>query len=382
MFKDYWLVFQRSIESNSWLVESILVLFLTWFFYILWRRSAVKLIEKSETKGYVYGEIIWRASRSPVSTLILAFGGISCCIAAFPSDTNIHSYLNITREIIMLGITSWVCLKIIGEVENHITNGLLIVSNPTRLTTILNALKLLVIVMTIGVALQIFGYSLTGFAAVGSVSAIVFGLASRTWIENILGYATIRANKKYGLGDWIEIPDLNVSGIVELMTISSTNIRDMETKLISVPNGIFLAKHINNLTRLQNRQVVFDMPIKLSSYSDAPLVLKNIKKVLAQDDRVDASKRILSYITHYNADNGYLMIKIDFYLKCTNLEQFYSERQDCFIKMMSVFDKSGLDIALRSVLNFESSGVSCEHEHEHEHAHIIQNENRAELVDK
>ena len=351
MLKEYWGILYGVVQENAWLIESIAIVFLTWCFYVIWRRSAIHLIEKSKRKGYVYSEIIWKASRSPVSTLIIAFGGISCCLTPFPIDSEVFSYLNVTRELIMVGIVSWVCMKVIGQIETEITTGQLIVVNPTRLTTVLNGLKLVVIFMSIGVVLQIFGYSLTGLAAVGSVSAIVLGFASKTWIENLLGYATIRANKKYSLGDWIEIPDLNVSGTVESMTISSTNLRDMETKLISVPNGLFLTKHVNNLARLLNRQVVFEIPVSMSRYEDVPSALKNVKKVLAQDERVDANKRILSNITVYDSVNGYLMTRIDFYLKCTQLEQFYSERQECFLKMMAVFKKSKIELAVRTMGN-------------------------------
>lgn len=342
------------VQDNEWLIDSIAIICFTWLVYYIWRKINRKLIHQSSKKGYTYSEIFWRASRRSVGLLILVFGAISCCMTPLlETSPELHGYLNIVRHLVVIGVASWLMLKIIGDVEQKVTVGDIVVANKTRFSTILNASKLIVMFLTFALVLQAFGYSLAGLAAVGSVSAIVLGFASKTWIENVLGFATIRTNKKYLIGDLIEIEDLEIIGFVESITISSTNIRDLQTKLVSVPNGLFLTKHVNNIAKMTHRQVKFDLPVGIEDVDKISGALKIVKKCISQDERVANKKRILCNIKDYDLMNGFMIVRVDFYLNTTQLEKFYNERQEMFIKIMDALTRTGIALSLRKIESLE-----------------------------
>jgi small-conductance mechanosensitive channel len=264
-------------------------------------------------------------------------------------SVELYDYLGILRQLVILSMFAWFLLKFANVVDAKNTAGELDVINRTRTTTFVTIFKLSILVSYFMFTMQIFGFSLRGVTVFGSATALILGLAAKTWIENVLGYFSIRANKKYSLGDFIEIPEMSVSGIVESITLSSTNIRDVQTKLSSVPNGQLMTRHVTNASHRKNRQITIHLPVKMCDMEQLSLALKNIKKVLLKDERVEQSKRILSNVTGYNAENGYIEIQVDCFLKSVILEQFFSERQEMYIMVFGVLDKLGIEIAFKSV---------------------------------
>lgn len=341
-----------SVKSNLWFVESIVVFLLTWILVVFWKRFSHQLSEKAVVKSQLYSEIFWRASKKPIAWLIFLVGVISACmIPASTLSVEIYAYLLIIRKCVSLWLLTWTLLRVASSVDHKNNTGELNVKNRTRVTTVITTLRLVLFFGLFLLILQSLGYSLSGLVTFGSVGAIVLGFASKTWIENALGYATIRVNKKFELGEWIIVDDLNVEGAVESLSLSSTNLRDMDKRLVSVPNGVFISKHVRNLARLTKRHFIISLPFAVSDREQVLLALKNIKKILLKDDRIEHSERILCNIIEYDAYSSNLVATVDCYLKCTQLEQYYSEKENIIVMVCDVLEKLNLEIAIRKVEN-------------------------------
>jgi len=270
----------------------------------------------------------------------------------------LYGYFGTVRQIVILSMSVWFLLKFANIVDLKNTAGELEVANRTRMTTLVTLSKMFVLVGYFIFAMQVFGFSLTGLTVFGSATAIILGLAAKTWIENVLGYFTIRTNKKYSLGDFIDIPEMNVSGVVESITLSSTNVRDVETRLSSVPNGQLMTRHVTNVTNRKNRQLTINLPVRMCDMEQLALALKSIKKVLQKDVRVEQSKRILCNLTGYHSEHGYIDVTIDCFLKSVQVERFFSERQDLYMMIFDVLDKMKIQLAFKNVNNvFESDNL-------------------------
>ena len=202
-------------------------------------------------------------------------------------------------------------------------------------------------------------FVLPGMVA-GSVGALVIGFASKTFLENALGYLTITSSRKFEIGDNIRVEESGVAGVVESITLPSTVIRDVEKQLVHVPNGIFINQCVVNVSKMDRRRVSLEVPVLPEYRVELLHALKNIRKVLGKDERVDQNLRILCNVSEYSSVNGYFIVVVDFYTKGIQIERFFGERQDFIFMIFNMMDSMNVPVALSRTQEFQVESVSSE----------------------
>lgn len=92
--------------------------------------------------------------------------------------------------------------------------------------------------------LDTFGINVTtGIAALG-VGGIALALGAQKTVENLVGSVTVIADRPAQIGDYIKVGTL--AGTVEDIGIRSTRIRTGERTIVTIPNGDFSARQIEN----------------------------------------------------------------------------------------------------------------------------------------
>jgi MscS family membrane protein len=92
--------------------------------------------------------------------------------------------------------------------------------------------------------LDTFGIDVTtGIAALG-IGGIALALGAQKTVENLVGSVTVIADRPAQVGDFVKVGD--VIGTVEDIGIRSTRLRTLDRTLVTIPNGDFSARQIEN----------------------------------------------------------------------------------------------------------------------------------------
>lgn len=114
-------------------------------------------------------------------------------------------------------------------------------------TLIRRAVKLLLLAVAFVAILDTFGFDVTtGIAALG-IGGIALALGAQKTIENLVGSISVVADKPVQVGDFCRVGD--VVGTVEDVGIRSTRIRTLERTVVTIPNGDFSSREIENYAK-------------------------------------------------------------------------------------------------------------------------------------
>ena len=93
--------------------------------------------------------------------------------------------------------------------------------------------------------LQNLDINITSLIAGLGLGGLAVALAAQDTIKNLLGGATILADKPFQVGDWVIVGD--IEGTVEQVGFRSTRIRTFADSLITVPNARMTDTAVNNM---------------------------------------------------------------------------------------------------------------------------------------
>ena len=111
----------------------------------------------------------------------------------------------------------------------------------TFLTTGAYVINIIVIIIASLMILMVFGINITPLLASVGVASLAISLGAQTLIKDYIGGILILVEDEFRVGDVVTFGDGvsigNVTGTVEQITLRSTIIRDVEGRLIIIPNG-------------------------------------------------------------------------------------------------------------------------------------------------
>ena len=143
------------------------------------------------------------------------------------------------------------------------------------ITLITWVLRLIVIISVIVLTLSHFGINITGFAFILGVIILVFSLAGRDILTDIISGAMILIDQPFRIGDRLELPSLDSWGDVVDIGMRSTKILSMENRMVVLPNSLIGKDQVINY-----------------SYPD-PSYFALVKVVVAYDNDPDQVSEIL-----------------------------------------------------------------------------------------
>lgn len=178
-------------------------------------------------------------------------------------------------------------------------------------TLLRRTVKVLLLAFSAVGILDTFGINVTtGIAALG-VGGIALALGAQKTVENLVGSVTVIADRPAQIGDAIKVG--TVTGTVEDIGIRSTRIRTGERTIVTIPNGDFSARQIENLTDRDRFQFNPVIPISpTASAAKLKQAIGLIEGVLAaHPDVAPGCRARLANITErgFNIDtNAYILL--------------------------------------------------------------------------
>lgn len=206
------------------------------------------------------------------------------------------------------------------------------------------SLRIFIIVMAGLMAIQSFGYPVTGVLASLGIGGLAFALAARDTVSNIFGSLMIIFDRPFQVGDWIKAGDLE--GTVEEVGFRSTKIRTFAKTLISVPNNIIANMALDNFSRMPKRRIRLTVGV---SYATTPAQMREavsrIRAMLTEHPIVDQEFFLVNF-TDFGASS--LDIMIYCFTTTTVWAEYLEAREDICLKVMDILESLGLEIAFPS----------------------------------
>ena len=319
--------------SNTWLGQVSLIIGATFLAMFIWRlivQKAEILVERTNNK---YDDVIWYALLKPVSWLILLIGtSISLSIISKSEHFEVPSQYLLMQKITLLILLAWVCWRFV-----HKTEETAVESGSRDITTaqaIGKLIKLIIIIITSLMALQIFGVHLSGLLAFGGMGGLIVGMAAKDLLGNFFGALMIYLDKPFVVGEWIRSPDREIEGTVVKIGWRVTRIQTFDKRPLFVPNGLFSQMVIENATRMSNRRIKESFGIRYQDIHKIKSIIDDVRSMLESHDAVAQDQVIIVNFDIFN--NSSLDFFIYAFAKTTDWVLFHKVKEDVMLKIADI----------------------------------------------
>ena len=144
--------------------------------------------------------------------------------------------------------------------------------------------------------LQNLNINITSLVAGLGIGGVAVALAAQDSIKNLLGGATILADKPFQVGDWVVIGQYE--GTVEQVGFRSTRIRTFADSLITMPNARITDTEVNNMGRRSWRR--YSTTLGLAYYTDPDRIqafVEGVRAIVRANPKMRHDYYIVEFIT-------------------------------------------------------------------------------------
>ncbi len=187
--------------------------------------------------------------------------------------------LRLLGALLIFFIGRWVARFISGLVAGALTRAKIEPTLGRFLTRIAYTLLLIVVVMA---ALDVVGVKTTSMVAIIGAAGLAIGLAMQGSLSNFAAGVLIVIFRPFKIGDFIEAG--GVKGIVEEISIFTTNLRTPDNLGVIVPNSAITGGSITNFAAKDTRRC--DLKFGIAYDDDIAAAKKAIWEVLNADPRI------------------------------------------------------------------------------------------------
>lgn len=200
-------------------------------------------------------------------------------------DTLLELAATVGLRILYAALVTFVGLKIIKWIKKRLPDFAPLKRLDAGLRSFLSSTFAIVLyaLLFISVAM-IMGIPTTSFIAALASCLAAIGLAMQGSLSNFAGGLMILMFKPFRVGDYISVPDMNVSGFVREITVVYTLLRTFDNIEVTVPNGALSNSVVQDMSIAETRRV--DLSFRVAPDTSLDLAEKVLADVLAAESRV------------------------------------------------------------------------------------------------
>lgn len=330
------------MKNHSWILE-ILLGILAFGLAQYGVKALIARLEKRYQTGWKarLGKIL----QIPLSSLFWILGILYLIdvIGDYTGFSSTDRYIHALQKASAIGCVVWIFYRWKREVE------LVFQKNPSKrvdLTTIQMVSRL----ATIGVGmlaaliiLQTFGINVTPLLAFGSVGAASLGFASKDVIANFCSGILLQMSRPFIIGDFITLPEKNLSGSVEDIGWFRTSIRDTEKRIAYLPNNLFSTLLLINSSRVTHRHIKQQLKIRFKDIDKLPELASQMKAHLEKHPEIDPRS---VYITLKAFGDYACEIDIDAYSTTLDPKAFVQFQNTMLLELIGILKEAGVQLAI------------------------------------
>lgn len=212
------------------------------------------------------------------------------------------------------------------------------------------ALRALVVIISISVIAQVFGYEISGLVAGLGIGGLAISLAAKDAIANLFGGIVIITEKPFSIGDWILTP--SVEGTVEDITFRSTRIRTFAQAVVTVPNATLANESITNWSWMGKRQITFQLRLAHDTHKEQlKIVVQKIEDLLRNHPEIHQETIHVRFDQFM--ENGFGVF-LYFFTKTTIWADFLKVKEEINFAILDILEQENVKMAIPSrILYFD-----------------------------
>ncbi|MCC2979816.1 mechanosensitive ion channel family protein [Sphingomonas sp. IC4-52] len=208
-------------------------------------------------------------------------------------------------------------------------------------TLLRRAAKILLLVFSIVAVLDTFGIDVTtGIAALG-IGGIALALGAQKTVENLVGSVTVIADRPVQVGDFCRVGD--VVGTVEDVGIRSTRIRTNDRTIVTIPNGDFSSRQIENFAKRDRFLFAPKIYIEYTTPDKIREAVAIIEDVLLSNENISKDGPRARF---NNFGESALEIEVFSYIALSDFGESTTVRQDLLLSIYERLSAAGITIAV------------------------------------
>ncbi len=263
--------------------------------------------------------------------------------------------------LILMGLVFFVVIKFaVRKFENLVTEkdslreseGVLRAKTLGRLFYWLGTIAILLVIVYM--VLKVFGFDVAPLLAGAGIIGLAFGFGGQYLIRDVINGFFILIEGQFRINDVVKIGD--VAGLVEGLNLRITTLRDLEGRVIVIPNGEI--KTVINFTR-EYSHALFDVGVAYKENVDRVMdVIKDLAREMRQDTYF--GRLILDDLEMFGVDDfGDSQVTIKFRIKTLPIKQWEVARE-FRRRLKNRFDELGIEIPFPHCTLYMGAGADNE----------------------
>ncbi len=188
------------------------------------------------------------------------------------------------------------------------------------------------------VALNNAGYNVGAIVAGLGIGGLALAMAAKDTISNMFGGVTIFTDQPFIINERVKIEGFD--GVVKEIGIRSTRLQTREGRLVTIPNSIFAAKPVENVSREPWRRVVLDLGL---TYDTSPEKMREALTIV--ESIIDAHPGLEDQktVSFNNFGDFALNIHVRYYIR--KEADIWPTKSEVSLEIMERFAAAGLEMA-------------------------------------
>ncbi|MBT7374930.1 MAG: mechanosensitive ion channel family protein [Porticoccaceae bacterium] len=354
---EQWLI-NLTGEQNLWIVELFIIVLAALSLGFLMNKLIDRLEVHAAKSKTVWDDALIEACRKPAIWLVWILGvNFAASIAAQKMDSPLQALIDPANRLAIIFLGALFLTNFIRRAERNLIHPDYM-AKPMDATTVLAIGKLLrasVIITAILVAMQLFGYSISGLLAFGGIGGIAVGFAAKDLLANFFGGLMIYLDRPFSVGDWVRSPDKEIEGTVEDVGWRLTRIRTFDKRPLYIPNSVFASISVENPSRMSNRRIYETVGIRYSDINAMAAIVEQVTAMLKSHPGIDTEQTMMVNFNKFSESS------LDFFIytftKTTVWTEYHVIKQDILLQVAAIIEANQAEVAFpTSTLHIEGQG--------------------------
>ena len=331
---------------HAWMLDVFLIVLATAVVRFIVKLALDRVARHFAGTQNLYDDAMLEAARRPLGLAIWVIGiSLAAEAVAKNTDTEIFSKIDVVRDVAVVLLLVWFATRFISFIEEHLVDagyGKATIDQTTA-TAISKLLRATVIITGALLALEAFGFSISGVLAFGGIGGIAVGFAARDMLANFFGALMIFLDRPFSVGDWIRSPDREIEGTVEEIGWRLTRIRTFDKRPLYIPNSVFTSLAVENPSNMLNRRIYETVGLRYDDIGVMGAIVADVEAMLRGHEAIDTQQTLMVNFVEFGASS------VDFFVYCftktTVWTEFHVIKQDVLLKIAAIVAQHGAEIA-------------------------------------
>ncbi|MDR2468677.1 MAG: mechanosensitive ion channel family protein [Spirochaetaceae bacterium] len=294
--------------------------------------------------------------RAPIS-LVLVLGGAALGINNLTISAEAAYWKNKIIFAAFVCIASWMMMKILDSIiAHHVPREIADAEKNGSAGNGEDSIKVLqtdfkpvfrrlvnivMVILPFAIVAKAFGYDISAILAGLGIGGAALALAARDILASFFGSLAVLADKPFRVGDRIRFIDKAyeaIDGVIVEIRFRTTRLRTFDNRILCIPNSIFSAQPVQNVSSEPHTRIVQIIPIRASNGYEKTQAALEILRTLAPKD-VQFGTDHIAALTY----TGIAVYKITFIFFIAKDADYFGTINAVNMEIVRCFEKTGIE---------------------------------------